>query len=198
VSSYSSTNIQLEYSNSLPISYTSVKILNAQVTASSSVVGALSIYSFAVNNTNTLLANSIMHIYFPSVFSLSGVSCTINAVLTVCTIINSTYLQFTLPALVVSQYNLYTYTLSVANVINPPSVRSTSSFAIFLESGLALVEGVSEGITVTMTTLTHFSTLSITPSSYVAGALPSYSINFATSLSIPAGSVLTLNFQLPN
>jgi hypothetical protein len=161
-------------------------------------VGATSTYTFAINNTNNLLANSIMHIYFPPPFSLSNVTCTINGISTLCPNISSSYIRFTLPAVPISQYNLYPYALNVMNVINPPSLRPTSSFTILLESGSAIVEGVTEGITVAMITLANFSNLTVTPSNYLAGALSSYSIFYLTALPIPTGSVATLNFQLPN
>jgi len=189
---------QLEYSNTFTINYSSVKILNVAISSSNLQVGAISTYTFNINNTNTLLANSIMHLYFPSPFTLTTYTCTINGISTSCPPTNvSNYITFTLPGVAISQYGLYSYSLAVTNVQNPPSLKPTQSFIIFLESGSNVVEGVSDGVVIAMKTLSNFNNLSIIPSNYTVGILSSYKIDFTHSLVIPTGSILALTFKFP-
>jgi hypothetical protein len=200
ISTYYLPANMLEYSNSFTIAYLTSLILDATVTPSSVIVGDTTSYTFTVNNTNSLLPNSILHIYFPTSFSLSGISCTTNAVSSSCNMSSSTYIQFTLPNAIIAPYSLPTYTLTVLNVINPNSLQPTASFGLALQSGNSVVEAIYDGVVVVMTTLAHFtsSSLLVTPNSYTVGNLASYTINFAHSLSISSSSVITLSFQLPS
>ena len=190
---------QLEYSSIQTITFTPARIISASITCSSYQVGASSSYNFIINNTNSLLPSSQLDIYFPSIYSLTGYSCTVDSVAATC--VNSasnTYVALTLPAVAYAPYSLPTHTITVAGLINPPSIGPTSSFSLALESGGAVVEAITDGVVVIMTTLASFTTLTVTPSTLAVGALASYSISFTHSLTISTSSLITFHFQLPS
>lgn len=130
---------QLEYSNIYTITYATTLILGASITCSNYQVGASASYTFSINNTNSLLPNSQINIYFPSSFSLSNISCTTNSVSSMCNATNSTFVQFILPNTAIPSFTLTTYTLTIDNIINPNSLEPTASFGIALISGGAIV-----------------------------------------------------------
>ena len=99
----------LEYSPSGTIGYLATKIIQATLTLSSRIVGATSTYRFVVNNTNALSLNSQLHIYFPSILSVTGLTCTFDNAATTFTILNSTHLSITIP-LALTQYALAAHT----------------------------------------------------------------------------------------
>ena len=76
------------------------------IVASNLQVGAVSTYSFVINNTNILAANSVINIYFPYKFSLTSIFCSLAAVPITCTLENSTFLKFPLSNSIVNQYSL--------------------------------------------------------------------------------------------
>jgi hypothetical protein len=130
LSSYYLPSNQLEYSSAVTVNYVATKIPDAAITTSSSQVGATATYNFAINNTNSLLANSILHIYFPLSFTITLATCTINSIGSSCNPINSSYLQFSLPNAAIASTGLTAYTLSVLNVVNPNSLLPTPSFGL--------------------------------------------------------------------
>jgi len=91
------------------------------------VVGAISTYTFTVNNTNVLQAGAQLHIYFPGTFSLTGLTCTFDGTATTFSIVNSSHVSIDIPS-GQAQYALAGHTFEVIGVINPPSLRPTSSF----------------------------------------------------------------------
>lgn len=199
LATYYLPSTQLEYSSIQTITFTPARIISASITCSSYQVGASSSYTFIINNTNSLLPSSQLNIYFPSIYSLTGYTCTVDSVAVTCAnSANNTYVALTLPAVAYAPYSLPTHTITLAGLVNPPSKRPTSSFSLALESGGAVVEAITDGVVVIMTTLATFTSLAITPSTLSVGALASYTIGFTHSLTISASSVITLNFQLPS
>lgn len=189
---------QLEYSSIQAITFTPARIISASITCSIYQVAATSSYNFIINNTNSLLPSSQLNIYFPSIYSLTGYSCAVDSVSASCAnSVNNTYVALTLPAVAYAPYSLPTHTITVAGLINPPSIRPTSSFSLALQSGGAVVEAITDRVVVIMTTLATFTSLTVTPSTLAVGALASYTISFTHSLTISASSVITLRFQLP-
>ena len=102
---------------------------------------------------------------------------------------NSTYVKFTLPNSTIASYTLGGYDLILANVVNPNSLEPTSSFNISLESGGSMLESISDGLVVIMTTLNDFRNLSVIPSTNIAGKLASYTINFVHNLTFSSGNI---------
>lgn len=96
---------ELEYSNSVSLTYSAIKIIEASLSISVGTVGAVATYTFTVNNTNVLGVNSELHIYFPSVFDISGISFTFDNAAVTYTIVNSTY-AFVVIANSMAQYAL--------------------------------------------------------------------------------------------
>ena len=120
---------------------------------------------------------------------MTNSSCTINGNLSTCSLVNSTYVKFTLPNSAIASYTLGGYDLILANVVNPNSLEPTSSFNISLESGGSLLESISDGLVVSMTTLNDFKNLSVIPSTNIEGKLASYTINFVHNLTFSAGKI---------
>ena len=68
------------------------------LTVSNPIVGAISTYSFSINNTNTIPANSQLHVYFPNLYNIAaGITCSFKGVGTNHTVVNSTYLVVEIP-----------------------------------------------------------------------------------------------------
>lgn len=123
LATYYLPSTQLEYSSVQTLTFTPARIVSASITCSSYQVGATSSYDFVINNTNSLLPSSQLNIYLPSIYSLSGYSCTVDAAPVSC--VNgpaNAYIALTLPAVAYASYSLPTHTITVAGLINPPSI----------------------------------------------------------------------------
>lgn len=135
-----------------------------------------------------------MHINFPLSYKVTNSSCTINGNISTCFLNNSNYVQFILPNSTINSYTLGGYDLILNNVVNPNSLEPTSSFNISLESGGSLLESISDGLVVSMKTLSDFTNLTIIPSTNIAGKLASYTINFVHTLTFSAGNSVKIKF----
>lgn len=131
VSSYSTGNNLLEYSNQASLSYTATKMLEATLTVSNPVVAGTSTYSLVVNNTNPLTAGDQLHVYFPNTYTLASVTCTLDSIANTCTLVSTTYLYFDINANY-AQYALAAHTFAISGVTNPVSLKPTSSFQLAL------------------------------------------------------------------
>ena len=158
----------MESSSSVNLLFTPTKIVEASLTLSNQTVGSLSTYSFVVNNTNAVSAGSSLHIYFPSGFDVTGLTCTFDGAAATFTIVNTTYLNIEIPSNI-AQYALAGRTFEVNGVTNLPSLRPSPSFALELQASGLVLESLNNGVYARLTTLSHFSTLTVTPSTFVAG-----------------------------
>ena len=180
------------------ISFVSTKIIQASLTLSNPVVGAISNYTFKVNNTNILPSNSQLYIYFPSSYNISGLTCLYDeGGSTICGNTSTTAI-ITIPA-AMNQYDLAAHNFTVVGVTNLYSLMPSSAFHLELQNNGSIIESVGDGIFGKLTTLANFSaTPTITPSTSVAGQAASYTINFTHSLKIPSSSTINLSFAFPS
>jgi hypothetical protein len=87
-------------------------------------------------------------------------------------------------------------TFTIDSVLNPPSVLTTSSFAIYTyyDSGYdSLVDSVNHSITVDITPKT-MQEATITPASLTANSLTSYELNLTLNNPIPAFGSIAIKF----
>ena len=82
----------------MAVGYTSNRIIQAGLSLSDVTVGAVATYSFTANNTNTLPAGAQLHLYFPSPFDVTGLTCTFDTAAATFSIVNSTYLWIEIAA----------------------------------------------------------------------------------------------------
>jgi len=181
----------------MKLSFVSTKIIQASLTLSNPVVGAISNYTFKVNNTNILPSSSQLFIYFPSSFNIMGLNCLYDGV-NATSIVNSTTAVITIPT-AMPQYTLASHNFTVVGVTNLYSLMPSSAFYLELQNMGSIIESISDGIFAKLNTLAHFSIApTITPSTLIAGQAASYTINFTNSLTIPSSSTINLSFAFPS
>ena len=111
----------------MTLNFVSTKIIQATLTLSNPVVGAISNYIFTVNNTNILPANSQLFITFPNGYNISGLTCLYNGALAATYNVTNTTANITIPA-AMSQYALASIPFAVVGVTNLYSLMPSPAF----------------------------------------------------------------------
>lgn len=83
-------------------------------------------------------------------------------------------------------------TFQISKIVNPSSTRPSSTFSLYTFLQGNLIESLTSGLTVTMTTPAAFTFATIVADSKINGDSTYYILSIMPSISIPSGSILRL------
>ncbi len=86
-------------------------------------------------------------------------------------------------------------TFSISKIVNPPSTKPSNTFSVYSYLLGYLIESLTSGVTVTMTTPASL-TASVVPNSAINGDSTYYLLFVTPSIAIPTGSIL--KFTIPS
>ena len=172
---------------------------SATISPSSSVVNNYpTTYTITLTNLNPIPIYTYIVLYIPlEITTIGQIGCQSGTFVVSCTFDSGTKL-LTLSALTsaVSAGQLVSSPFSLSNLINPSSTMPTTSFQVFYyNSNNLLIEYITSGLSIQMTTAANFAALSLTPNSTVNSALTSLSVSFnVPSASYQNNSYLVVTF----
>jgi hypothetical protein len=111
----------------MTLSFVSTKIIQATISLSNPVVGAISNYIFTVNNTNIMAANSQLLITFPNGYNINGLTCLYNGTIAANYSVTATTATITIPTSM-SQNALASIPFAVVGVTNLYSLMPSPTF----------------------------------------------------------------------
>jgi hypothetical protein len=194
---YSASGGYTDMNSNIQVTITPSIISSVTLQASNYVNNQPANYTLTINNTNTLSPGSILQISVPSSITVGSISCFVSVTTPVtCALVSSNVINVSdVVNSTLASGALASSSLTIVGLTNPISFQPTSSFGVTIyTSSFVAIEALSTGITVTMNVSTPFSPISITPSSFLTGALTPYTITFSTPYTITNNSNLTISF----
>ena len=182
----------------LTLTATPVTLSSGAVSSSSPVVAASSTYTITIQNRNPLPSGSYLTVIFPGDFPTAlGISLTsftsASNVISACTLSAVTSLSYNLTNCIPSALSAGTSMIIVlANVVNPGSTKPTSSLQVQTYYNSKLMEYMTTGLTVTMTTPTTLTFSSLTPTNATANGQTSYVLAVTFSQTHYSGDKIVL------
>jgi hypothetical protein len=155
---------------------------NAVIIPSSYVVNNYpTTYTITITNLNPFFAYTYLSIYLPTQITIGGsITCQSGASVQSCNFDStSNMLTFSPFTTSTTAGQLSSSSFMISNLINPSSTMPTSSFQVyFYNSNNQMVEYITSGLTIQMTTPAKFSALSLTTNNTVNSALTSLLVTF--------------------
>ena len=151
---------------------------NVYITPSSTYTYANANYIFTVTLVDNILAGGTIGITFPSAFTFATVALASASFPTGSCSLGVSGKNVNLTGCFSNDYAPLTITLTLSGIINPPSLEPTSSFAIKTYGPLGMINTVTTGLTVTMTSASTSTAFTITPHVLTVHAVTAYSLSF--------------------
>jgi hypothetical protein len=152
---------------------------NVVITPSSLFTYTTSNYIFSVTLVDRIVADGVVSITFPSTITLGSVGL-VSATFptTTCSLVISDK-TVNITGCFSADYATLSMTITLSGIINPPSLEPTSSFAIRTYGPLGIINVVTSGLTVTMTSASTSTAFTITPQVFTVHATSTYSLSFS-------------------
>ena len=185
------------YSNM--VTATTGAIVSATVTPSTLVAYTKATYTITFVNTHTILQGGYIVVTFPTEVPINSPAATANSFASVSNIASSSLCSATSTTLTITAgYTSSslsagsTVSFSVGQIDNPIYANHpTSTFQISTFSSTGYnIDTISSGVTVTMTSVNNFNSISIAPDSLINGATTNLEITMAASSPIKDGDVI--------
>ena len=179
---------------------TAVTLASGSVTPTSFVVAASTTYTFTFQNTFALPAGSYVIIVFPTEFANAAAAALVSfsigsLVQSACTMTVISNMQFKLTSCITSNApSNTTFTVILANIINPTSTKPTSSLSISTYYNNLLMEYMNSTLGVTLTTATSLLGSSIAVTNSNVDSITTYTFTLNFSQSYTSGSRIIVTF----
>ena len=183
--------------------YATLTLSTISVVPSSYLVSTVSTYVFTFQNQNRLFAQGAIFIQLPPTITIPIISNTQNSFVALSSLSSSATIAVTSTDITIT--NAVTSDLAAGSTIsfsfqglqNPETLQPTTSFTIITKTSDGyLIDGISSGVIVTMTSVPTFYHIQITPTSYNNYETTTY--RFAITVRNPhyTGDYLEITFPL--
>ena len=181
------------------VTATTGAIVSATVTPSTLVAYTKATYTITFVNTHTILQGGYIVVTFPTEVPINSPAATANSFASVSNIASSSLCSATSTTLTITAGYTSSFlsagstvSFSVGQIDNPIYANHpTSTFQISTFSSTGYnIDTISSGVTVTMTSVNNFNSISIAPDSLINGATTNLEITMAASSPIKDGDVI--------
>lgn len=202
----SSNNYAVDTSSSLTFKASADTITSLSVSSSSPVVGATAMYTVTYTLKNHLPIGGTLLIGIPLNMSLSNPSSAVvsisvgggaafsntPSIISTSNGVYSSALNFTGLATSSKIAEGTVVVFNISSIVNPGSTKPSSSFSLYTYLQNSLIESLTSGVTVTMSSSASFTSAAASSNSKINGDLTSLILSFMPSVPLPVNGILKL------
>ena len=172
---YSSDKYEILYNKGTSITASPGSLQSASIEASSLITGQITSYTISFVVSHTVPAGGVLYIVLPSQNSFSSPVCSSPIGLSTSYTCSFSSTTVTISNGFTTSFSAGTIGLKISGVVNPGTTKPSDSAQFYTESNSYVIDTLSAGLTVTMTTAHTFTTVTASTSSSVVGQTATFS-----------------------
>lgn len=176
---YSDENYLILYSNSYTLTASPGVFTSPSIESGSLVTGSEGWFAISLTLSHKIKAGGILEITFPSEVTLSTVSCSNPIGLSTSLTCSSASNTITVSNGFSTDKDSGTISITIQGARNPGTTQPTSSVAVYSKYNGYIIDYVSSGLIITMTTANSFKSVTVAGSSSVVGSKSDLTFNIS-------------------